>query len=71
MFVTLLFKPDMFDTLEFKDDDIADVEEFIDDEFKELVALVDDTEEWGDWVDVDNTEVADDIEEDVPDDDEG
>ena len=46
------------------DEDIADVEEFIDDEFNELVALADDSGGWGDWVDVDNTEVADDTEED-------
>ena len=60
VFVTLLFKPDIFDTLEFMDDDIADVEEFID-EFNELVALADDTEE---LMDVDSAEAADDIEED-------
>ena len=43
MFVTLLFKPDIFDILDDMDEDIADVEEFIDDEFNELVALADDS----------------------------
>ena len=73
VFVTLLFKPDVFETLECTLDDIADVEEFNDAVFIEFGALTDDAEECGGCVDEGNTEAAEDTDDDndEPDDDEG
>ena len=67
VFVTLLFKPDVFETLECTLDDIADVEEFNDAVFIEFGALADDADDEG------NTEAAEDTDDDndEPDDDEG
>ena len=73
VFVTLLFKPDVFETLECTLDDIADVDEFNDAVFIEFGALADDAEECGGCVDEGNTEAAEDTDDDndEPDDDEG
>ena len=67
VFVTLLFKPDVFETLECTLDDIADVEEFNDAVFIEFGALADDADDEG------NTEAAEETDDDndEPDDDEG
>ena len=67
MFVTLLFKPDVFETLECTLDDIADVDEFNDAVFIEFGALADDADDEG------NTEAAEETDDDndEPDDDEG